>query len=369
MAEAAATEEQSLQDYLLRELISEGRILHSTAIRIGSEIVGQTIDKEGPVAFMVTTTKGRLHPENETRLLSLEIDDSEHQTRAVLKKVAQVEGLNNGDSAIDYAPWHDFQRWLEAGTRSVVVLFADALALAIPPASVRLRRDFGQTLRAIKAHALLHRRHREIDEQGCIVADIENDYATVRDLMNALIAESSGVAVKDTVQQTIDAVKLATVDLAKDEGATAQAVAKLLKLDPSAAWRRLRSATAEGFLVNLETRARQPGRYRATGQQIEAVEILPPPDVIQASLGTAQTTQTRKRTDKRQAIEDVSVCGSVCTFAPFAEGDKGADDADAFDERAAILEYDGGLTRDEAEDQAAEEYPELPVCLDRRRAR
>ena len=41
--------------------------------------------------------------------------------------------------------------------------------------------------------------------------------------------------------------------------------------------------------------------------------------------------------------------------------------SDAFEERAAILEYDGGLTRAEAEALAAEEFPELPEFL--RRAR
>ena len=81
MAEAVATEEQSFQDYLLRELMSEGRINHATVLKIGDQIVSVTIRKEGPIAFLVTTTKAKLHPENETRMLSLEIDDTEKQTR------------------------------------------------------------------------------------------------------------------------------------------------------------------------------------------------------------------------------------------------------------------------------------------------
>jgi hypothetical protein len=36
------------------------------------------------------------------------------------------------------------------------------------------------------------------------------------------------------------------------------------------------------------------------------------------------------------------------------------------EERAAILEYDGGLSRAEAEAQAADEVPELPAFLNRR---
>jgi hypothetical protein len=63
--------------------------------KIGNEIVSMTIEKDGPVSFMVTTTKNLLHPENETWMLSLEINDSDEQTKAVLKKVAEVEGINH----------------------------------------------------------------------------------------------------------------------------------------------------------------------------------------------------------------------------------------------------------------------------------
>src|SRR5215469_1654840 len=60
MGEAVATEEQSFQDYLLRELMSEGRINHATVQKIGDQIVSVTIQKSGPVAFLVTTTKAKL---------------------------------------------------------------------------------------------------------------------------------------------------------------------------------------------------------------------------------------------------------------------------------------------------------------------
>lgn len=50
---------------------------------------------------------------------------------------------------------------------------------------------------------------------------------------------------------------------------------------------------------------------------------------------------------------------------PRTKGYAGGDD---FEERAAILEYDGGLTRAEAEAQAGNEMPDLPDSLDRRLA-
>jgi hypothetical protein len=87
MGEAAGTEEASLQDYLLRELISEGRLRYPVVQKDKAGLATVVIEKNGPVAFMVTTTKAALHPENETRMLSLEIDDSDTQTVKVLSKL------------------------------------------------------------------------------------------------------------------------------------------------------------------------------------------------------------------------------------------------------------------------------------------
>ena len=273
MGEATAADEQSFQDYLLRELMSEGRIKHAAAQKVGGEIVTVMIEKEGPVAFMVTTTKNKLHAENETRMLSLEIDDSENQTKKVLNKVAQA--ALHDLAPVDYKRWQDFQRWLAAGELRVVVPFAAAMVEMIPPVAVRLRRDVGQVIAAIQAHALLHRDQRDRDEAGRIVADIEHDYHTVQKLMNAIIAEGSGVAVKPAVADTIKAVTTATIGIADDDGADAKAIAKLLNLDHSAMWRRLSAARDDGYIVNLEQRRGMPGKYRATGQKVEPINILP----------------------------------------------------------------------------------------------
>ena len=82
MGEASGAEEQELQDYLLRELMSEGRLIYPVVQKVGDELVTVNIEKNGPVAFQVTTTKAALHPENETRMISIDVDDSEEPDRA-----------------------------------------------------------------------------------------------------------------------------------------------------------------------------------------------------------------------------------------------------------------------------------------------
>ena len=100
-------------------------------------------------------------------MVSIEIDDSELQTRAVLNKLAQTSGLNLKPDGSIHHDWQDYQRLLrEIGNRNVVVPFAAALASLIPPRSVRLRRDFSQILTGIKAHTFLHCCGRMNNEKG-----------------------------------------------------------------------------------------------------------------------------------------------------------------------------------------------------------
>jgi hypothetical protein len=56
MGEAVETDQQNFQNYLLRELISEGCLRHNTVQKVGNEIVATMIEKHGPVTFLVTTT-------------------------------------------------------------------------------------------------------------------------------------------------------------------------------------------------------------------------------------------------------------------------------------------------------------------------
>jgi hypothetical protein len=233
MGEAQTGREAEFQDYLLRELMSEGILRYPVSQKVGGAIVTVMIERHGPVAFMVTTTKNKLNPENETRMLSLELDDSERQTRAVLSKIAEVEGYNEGAEQIDFELWHNYQRWLAAGETTVIMPFARTLVDMIPPRSVRLRRDARQLIIAVKAHALLHRHHRRRNEQGAIRATLE-DYTTVRELLGDVIAAGAEVKVREQIVETIAAVE-ELENSHGSEGVSVREVAKRLRLDRSTA--------------------------------------------------------------------------------------------------------------------------------------
>jgi phage/plasmid primase-like uncharacterized protein len=272
MGEAINQDEVSFQDYLLRELLSEGQLNYPVVQKQDDNTMKTiTITKSGPVAFMVTTTRNKLHPENETRMLSVEINDSAEQTKSVMDMVAQVEGLNQ-ELSVNLAPWHDFQLWLEAGERRVTIPWAKALAALIPPKAVRLRRDVGQLLRVIKAHALLHRHHPTLGASG-IEATIDQDYARVRELLADLLAQAAEVKVSTQIKETVNAVTQLGAN--HKDGVGVKLIADRLGLDLSTARRRLQAARDAGLVTNLEDRPRRPGRYKASDHKTSEADLLP----------------------------------------------------------------------------------------------
>ncbi len=277
-------------------------------MKVDGEIKTVPIEKNGPVAFVVTTTRTKLNPENETRMLSLELSDTAKQTARAMKMIARVRGLNEAVDDVDFAPWRDFQRWLAAGETRVYIPFATELADLIPPKAVRVRRDFAQVLAAIKAHALLHREHRERD-RGEIVATIKHDYRVVRGLMRDILAEAVEVKVRPAIIETVEAVERAQPEPGRGDGgtqgATLRAVAAELRLDQQAVRRRLHKAMDLGLIANLETRPRQLARYVVMGRAAKAVEMLPRPEVLQEAHDAAVAAEKAEAEKSRPVRQPV----------------------------------------------------------------
>lgn len=265
----AAGLQGEFQSYLMRSLLSEGCIRYETVEKTKEGMKPRLIEREGPTGLIVTTTAIRLHPENETRLLSVTVSDTKEQTSAVLEALAE-----DGGQPVDLAPWHALAEWLASSEQQVTIPYAKALAEQIPPVAVRLRRDFKAVLILIQAHALLHRARRAHDAQERIVATL-TDYAAVRELVADLLAEGVGATVSQTVREAVKAVE--ELVGAAPEGVTVAALAKALKLDKASASRRQRAAVEAGYLRNLETVRGKPARLVLGDPLPEELEVLPDP--------------------------------------------------------------------------------------------
>lgn len=288
--------EDDMTAYFIRSLLSEGRIDYEVTIRAkDGGFTTRKITKQGPTNLIFTTTKTRVHAENETRILSLATDDSTAQTARVLAELADE---TNGAGDDDLQEWRDLQRWLADAEHRVTIPYAKALTKRIPPVAVRLRRDVGALLSLIRAHAVLHQVTRDRDDDGRIVATLD-DYAVVRELVADTIAEGVGATVSATVRETVAAV----AELTNTEHAEVglRAIAERLRLDKSNVSRRLRMAADGGYLRNLEDKRGKPGRWTIGDPLPEAVDLLPDP----AQLATPGT------------LLDLECCG----VAPGSEGD------------------------------------------------
>jgi hypothetical protein len=264
--------------YLMRSLLSEGRVRYETVEKTSEGIKPRLIEREGPTGLIVTTTAVKLHPENETRLLSLTVSDTQAQTQAVMAALADEVG----EAVPDLEVWHALQIWLASAEHRVTVPYAKKLAKLVPPVAVRLRRDFGALLNLIRAHALLHQATRERDAEGRIVATIE-DYAIVRELVADLVSEGIEATVPETVRDTVEAVKRLR-EASSGEPVTVVELARELKLDRSAVSRRVRNAKDRGYLRDLEENPRKPSRL-VLGDTLPAdVQILPEPEAVRAGM-------------------------------------------------------------------------------------
>jgi len=260
--------------YLLRSLLSEGRLVYETVESTPTGLRPRVIEKEGPTNCIITTTRVSLHPENETRLITVNVDDSPAQTAAIFKRAAQ-----GGGAEPELEGWRAFQSWLASyGVREVNIPYAGRLAELVPPVDVRLRRDFKALLSLIQAHALLHQHCRERDDEGRVVAALE-DYAAVRELVADLLSYQLGQAVKGSIRETVEAVRELS-----DEGrdyVTLGELEKKLQLGKNAVARRVREALALEYVRDLNDGRSGKERHLILGEPLpEEGEILPSPGKI-----------------------------------------------------------------------------------------
>jgi hypothetical protein len=264
--------------YLMRSLLSEGRIKYETVEKAqngkSEKFNSRLIEREGPTGLIVTTTKAGLHPENETRMLTLEVSDTPQQTREVL--LAHAMGEHRPQ--VDIAPFIAFQKLLDIERPQAIIPFAEQLARNCDDGVLRVRRDFLMVLNLIKAHAILHRAHREIDHEGRVIATKE-DYRGVYDLVADLVAQGMARAVSPNMRETVEAVG-DLLSLNNGKPLKVIEIAEKLGLDKSSALRRVRTAIREGYLVNNEHRRGRPAKI-SLGDPLPAdTGVLPSPEIV-----------------------------------------------------------------------------------------
>lgn len=295
--------------YLMRSLLSEGRVRYVTVEKTSEGIKPRLLERDGPTGLLTTTTRVHLHPENETRMLSIPTTDSQSQTKQILMSIA-----TSVQTDYDLTAWHALQTWISHADHNTVIPFARTLAEEIPPIAVRLRRDFGLLLALIRTHAILHQATRARSQDNQIVATFD-DYAAVYHLAGDLLSAGLEATVPQTMRDTVAAVRTltappnATLAGRVKEGSSERTtsvteVAKKLQLAKSAASRRVRVAIDAGYLRNLEDKRGRPARITLGESLPEDRELLPRPEALIECCSVAGETGGIDETHPSSVIRD-----------------------------------------------------------------
>ncbi len=280
IAEADGLNDPNLE-YFVRTLLSEGFIDYRTTIKDAStgEFDVKTIRKKGPVGCLMTTTRNTLHPENETRFLTLSADESAGQTKRVMNSIARTES-GQRNYAINYTKFHALNRWLEGALHSVVVPYAGILAEFSDPSQGRMKRDFSQLMTCIKAHALLHQRNREV-VNGTIIATIE-DYRVVHDLLAGDLATAHGVSISESVRNVVNAVNEISGPI------SANALSRLCDMEYSTCHRSVKRGIQLGYLKNMNDRSGKGVQMEIApgdvSMPVADVGVLPSPEYVESKM-------------------------------------------------------------------------------------
>ena len=174
----------------LRQLLSEGRISKMLCIKEGGDWVRKLIEVEGPVSYSESTTNKSTFAEDLNRMIQVTTDESEKQTRAVMKGVARVYSQDEADPKAIIRRHHEFQGKLEYC--DVRIPYAEVLAEAMPAGKIEARRVIQQMLGTVEAVALLHQFRRGRERGTGRLVSTMDDYAVARRLLLGPLDRSLG---------------------------------------------------------------------------------------------------------------------------------------------------------------------------------
>lgn len=184
-------------DYSIRSLQSEDKLQLAVTVRDPKTGDFKTLEKtvKGPVSYVETSTQLSIHPENETRMFDLYIDESAEQT----KKIYRIQNLEylpenrySGEETNKIISKHHLiQRILEP----VKVKIPYVELIEFPVNKLRLRRDRMRFLALIESFAFLYQYQRDQDtikNEKYTIADIE-DYKMAYELAEDIMVETLSV--------------------------------------------------------------------------------------------------------------------------------------------------------------------------------
>ncbi|RVC79311.1 hypothetical protein EN745_16390 [Mesorhizobium sp. M4A.F.Ca.ET.022.05.2.1] len=259
---------------LLRQLLSEGKVRYATVESTDSGLKGSELPiLEGPCGLIMTTTATGIHPEDENRMLAVDIKESPEQIKAAL--IAQAEGIIQPKSKPDTGPWFALYEYTQMLPKDVKIPFSKEIAVRMPNTHDKVKRDFPQILSLIRASALLHSCTREKDDNGHVIATID-DYRIVYDLANEAVSQGLAKSVPDNIRSLVEAVKAGK----PFEELSITRLAEKLGRDISVVSRNAKKAVDEGYLIDTNAGQGRISKLVVGDRKLLSESAMPSPEEI-----------------------------------------------------------------------------------------
>lgn len=139
----------------VRQFISEGRLIRTTTVKRNGKFEKETFIAEGPISAMSTTTRFQLAIDEETRHLSIYVDESRQQTQRVLGAAfRQTTPLSGHEVRV----WQRAHELLALRAERATIIFpkwVNKISDAAYDQNIRMRRYIGAFATACESVALI----------------------------------------------------------------------------------------------------------------------------------------------------------------------------------------------------------------------
>jgi hypothetical protein len=260
----------------LRQLLTEKRIRYMTVAQTKDGHEGKDVEPvEGPIALMMTTTSNHLHPEDESRLLSLYVDQTRVQIKRAIMAHGKVTALSSS-SGLDVSHFHALYEYVCSGSRKVDIPYVNCLLGLFPDSYPRVLRDIPKVISLISSHALLHQQSRE--KKGDVIQATFDDYEAIHRLLDEPLAIGLQGSVPGHILEVVSAV--AELNSARRQPVSQVEVAEHIRRDQSGVSRNLASAVRAGFVDNQNPGQGRLHQYVLGTRAIPKSHVLPTPEQV-----------------------------------------------------------------------------------------
>lgn len=260
---------------LLRQLLSEGKVRYATVESTEKGLKGSELPiLEGPCGLIMTTTATGIHPEDENRMISVNIHESSDQIAASL--LAYAENSTKKVEPLNLDPWFALYEYIKSGPKSVEIPFARDIAKRLPFTHDKVKRDFPHILSLITASALLHSCTRKQAEGGAVIATAD-DYRLVYQLVNSAISQGLAKSVPDNIRAVVEAVEGKN---GRDAilGISNTQIADRLGRDTSVISRTTKKAIEDGYLENTNPGQGREAKLIIGSRKLPSGSAMPLPE-------------------------------------------------------------------------------------------